>query len=182
MNKTEEKQSKKRLILILVIVLAGLIIIGSAGVIVWDVFFREPDVILTPDYAPQEEEENGETIPGDDDTKLEKPEGGGSVSMIWSKEVTIDLSDKQATLLFGNPGKSNVDVVVQLVIQDEIIIQSGKLVPDKQVKTLDLLPGTEKKLAPGGYNGKFVILYYDQENGEKAILNSDIPLTITVKE
>ncbi len=168
---------KKRNVLIVLLLLITLIAIG---VTVWALFFREPTVTLAPDYAPQEMEANAETIPGDSGEKLDQPEGGGSVSLTYSKELTIDLSDKKASLLFANPGKSNQDMVVQVVIQDTVIIQSGLLTPGNQVTALDLLEGAEKQLAEGGYDGKFVVLYYNPDTGEKAILNTEIPLSITV--
>ncbi len=73
-------------------------------------------------------------------------------------------------------------MVVQLVIQDEILIQSGLITPGNKVQTLDLLNGAEKKLQPGGYDGKLVVLYYNQQNGEKAVLNTEISVTVTVVE
>ncbi len=168
---------KKRNLLILLLLLITLI---AVGITVWALFFREPSVPLAPDYAPQETEENAESIPDDTGEKLENPQGGGSVSLTYSKEVTIDLSDKTASLLFANPGKSNQDVVVQIVIQDTVIVQSGLLKPGNQVTGLGLLEGAEKKLAEGGYDGKFVVLYYNPDSGEKAILNTEIPLSVTV--
>jgi hypothetical protein len=126
-----------------------------------------------------------ETIPGD----AGRPEGsqdlsygGGSVSLTYMREVTVDLSEKQAKLLFANPGKSNQDMVIQIIIQDVVICQSGTLTPGHQVKMLDLLKGTEKLLSAGVYEGKFNILYYHPESGEKAIVNTEIPVTITVQD
>ena len=69
---------------------------------------------------------------------------------------------------------------VQVVIQDTILVQSGTLQPGKQVTTLNLLAGAEKQLSPGGYDGKLVILFYDEVTGEKAVVNTEIPVTITV--
>ncbi len=172
------KTEGKKILLIILI----LITVIAVGITVWAVWFRKPATVLTPDYAPQETEQNVEKIEGDESEKLEAPEGGGAVSLIYTKEVSIDLSEKQATLLFGNPGKSNQDMVVQLVIQDEIIVQSGLITPGNQVKSLDLLDGAEKKLRAGGYDGKLVVLYYNQENGEKAVINTEILVTITVAE
>ncbi len=168
---------KKRNLAVLLLLLITLIAIG---ITVWALFFRSPAVPLAPDYAPQETEAHAETIPGDSGEKLDQPQGGGSVSLTYSKEVTIDLSDKTASLVFANPGKSNQDMVVQIVIQDVVLVQSGLLTPGNQVTTLELLDGAEKQLAEGGYEGKFVVLYYDPVSGEKAILNTEIPLNITV--
>ena len=47
---------------------------------------------------------------------------------------------------------------------------------------LNLLDGAEKKLAAGGYDGKIVVLYYDRTSGEKAMVNTEIPVTVTVTE
>lgn len=166
----------KRLIIILT-----LITTAAVGVTVWTVFFRD-NTILAPDYAPVEKEEHAETIPGDTGEKMESEKGGGSVSLSYSDNVTIDLSDRQASLLFGNPGRSNQDMVLQIVIQDTVIVQSGTLSPGNQVTTLNLLPGAEKRLIPGGYEGKFAVFYYSVETGEKAMVNTEIPVSITIQE
>ena len=176
MEKTEKKKDKTRLLILLLL----LITLLAVCVTVWALFFRDSGPALAPDYAPQEMEQHAETIPDDSDEKLDKPEGGGSVSLTYSNKVTIDLSDKAAALYFANPGKSNQDMVIQITIQDTVIVQSGTLVPGQQVKLLDLLEGAEKQLSAGGYEGKFVVLYYDQTSGEKAMVNTEIPITINV--
>ena len=176
MEKTEKKKDKTRLLILLLL----LITLLAVCVTVWALFFRDSGPALAPDYAPQEMEQHAETIPDDSDEKMAKPEGGGSVSLTYSNKVTIDLSDKAAALYFANPGKSNQDMVLQITIQDTVIVQSGTLVPGQQVKLLDLLEGAEKQLSAGGYEGKFVVLYYDQESGEKAMVNTEIPVTINV--
>ncbi len=169
------KKEKKLILLLLAVTLA------AVAVTVWALFFRAPAVVLAPDYAPQETEAHAETIGDDTGEKMDQPQGGGSVSLTYSKDVTIDLSDKRAQLYFANPGKSNQDMVVQIVIQDTVLVQSGLLTPGNQVTQLDLLSGADRQLAPGGYEGKFVVLYYDPVSSEKAILNTEIPLTITVQ-
>ena len=177
----QKKQANKTTIIIAVL---ALITVAALGVTMWALFLREPDdnnkVILAPDYAPQNKEENAETIPDDTGDKMENPQGGGAVSLTYSNEVTIDLSDKAAALYFANPGKSNQDMVIQIAIQDTIILQSGTLSPGNQVKLLNLLEGAEDMLQPGGYEGKFIVLYYDQTSGEKAMVNTEIPITINV--
>jgi len=181
MNQTENKSQKRTTILIVIL---AVITVAALCVTMWALFLREPDdsnkVILAPDYAPQEKEENAETIPDDTGDKMENPEGGGAVSLTYSNEVTIDISDKAAGLYFANPGKSNQDMVIQIAIQDTIILQSGTLSPGNQVKLLNLLEGAEDMLQPGGYEGKFIVLYYDQTSGEKSMVNTEIPITINV--
>lgn len=86
-----------------------------------------------------------------------------------------------AELYFVNPGKSNQDMVLQLVIQDEVVARSGKISPGKQVHKLELLEDAAKKLQSGGYEGKFTVLYYQPDSGEKSIVNTEIPVNITVE-
>lgn len=176
MGRYENQKSKSNLLIPILLIITVIAIC----VTVWALFFRDSGPALAPDYAPQEEEQNAETIPNDTGEKMENPEGGGSVSLTYSREVSIDLSDETATLLFANPGKSNQDMVLQIVIQDTVIVQSGTLKPGNQVTALDLLDGAAKKLSAGTYEGNFNVLYYNPETGEKAIVNTEIPITITV--
>lgn len=171
----EKKDNSKKLIPIL-----AMITVIALGVTVWALFFRDSGPVLAPDYAPQEEEQHAETIPNDDGEKMEQPDGGGSVSLSYSREVTIALGEKTAKLYFANPGKSNQDIVLQLVVQDQVILQSGTLKPGNQVTSLELLNRAAKMLSEGGYEGKFVVLYYHPETGEKAVVNTEIPVSITV--
>lgn len=176
MEKHEESsKARNPLIPILVCITAAALCITA-----WTLFSRDPDPPpLTPDRAPQEEQ-RVETIPGDSGEKIDNPEGGGSVSLTYSRDVTVDLKGKCATLFFANPGKSNQDIVLQIVIRNTVIVQSGLLTPGNQVTTLALLDGAAGKLSNGVYEGNFNVLYYDPITGEKAIVNTEIPITITV--
>ena len=174
-----EKQEKKKTWLIIALIIC---IVICLGVTIWALFFRQIGPTLTPDYAPQQLEQNAKPIEDDDDTKLDAPEGGGSVSLSYATTITIDLSEEKAFLMFANPGKSTQDMVVQVVVQDTVLVQSGRLAPGNEVKTLDLLDDAVKMLSHGGYDGKFVILFYDTQSGEKAIVNTEIPISITVVE
>lgn len=176
-QKNENNDKRKKLIIILLII----ILLITIGVTVWALFFREAGPVLAPDYAPQQSEENAEPIDENDNgDKLQQQQGGGAVSLTYSKEVSIDLSEKKVDLMFANPSKSNQDMMIQLVIQDTVVVQSGILSPGYKVTKLDLLKNA--KLSEGEYKGKFVVLYYQQDTGEKAMINTEIPLTITVKE
>lgn len=179
MNQTENKNQKRTTIIIIIL---ALITVAALCVTMWALFFRGPSVTLTPDYAPQKEEIHAKPIPDDTGDKMEADEGGGAVSLTYGTNVSIILSNETATLMFANPGKSTQDMVVQVVIQDTILVQSGRLTPGNQVTTLDLLDGAAKMLSPGGYEGKLVVLYYDPDTGEKAIVNTEIPVTISVVE
>lgn len=71
---------------------------------------------------------------------------------------------------------------MQIVVQDTVIAQSGTISPGKLVEKLDLLQGSADMLAPGGYNGEFKVLYYQPDTHEKTIVNTEIPVNITVEQ
>lgn len=135
--------------------------------------------VLIPDLAPDETEPNVETIPNDTSTKADST-NGGSVRLTYSDKVTIDLSEEVVTLYFGNPGRSNQDMILRIVIQDEVIAQSGLIPSGYQVETIALLPDVASLLQVGKYSGKFMIFYYDQKTSELATVNTEIPITVVV--
>jgi hypothetical protein len=165
--------AKKRFILLLLVV--GLLVTGCS----WP---WEKEEIFVPDIAPEETEPNVETIPGDTVPDATAPAGGGSVSLSYSNRVMVDLSDKMVALYFANPARSNQDVILQIVVGEEIIVQSGLIPAGCQVNSLALLPDVASKLHNGGYNGKFVLYYYDRQTGEKATVSTEIPIYIGVSK
>ncbi|MDO4340617.1 MAG: hypothetical protein Q4C91_21465 [Eubacteriales bacterium] len=175
METKEKKKDRKKILVILLLLITAI----AVGVTVWALFFRDTTPVLAPDYAPVEEEENAEDIENEEDTeKMEADEGGGAVSMSYQKNVTISLANQTAALMFQNPSKSVNDMVLQLIIvsadgTETVIAQSGTIHPGKQVDELALLDGAAQ-LSEGTYNGKFNILYYDPDTGEKAIVNGSI--------
>ena len=177
----EENKTHRTTMRIVIIVLSVLLVLAIC-LIVWAVWFRKekPTTVLSPDYAPVELEENAVPIGDSDSAKVENPEGGGGVGLEYTKDVKIDLSRGVAELYFANPSRSNQDMLVQLVIHDEVIIQSGRLTPGNAVEKLKLLDGLNVQLEEGVYEGKYVVYFYQQDTGEKAILNTEIPVTITV--
>lgn len=159
-----------------------LITVAAVAVTVWALFFRTPDVHLAPDYAPVEKERFAQPIP-DDKVEQETAEpGSGSVSLTYSNEVSVDLSSGRAELLFANPGRSNQDMVLQIVIQENVILQSGRIAPGNQVTQLELFDDAAGLLSPGGYEGSLFVFYYDQISGEKAMVNTEVPVSVTVIE
>lgn len=167
-----EKNSK------LLTVILAVIAILAVCVAVWALSFRTPTPTLPPDNDPSTEEH---AVPMDDDDggeKLPQPTGGGAVNITYSNEVTISLAEDSASLLFANPSRSNQSMVLDLIVQDTTILRSGALSPGNQLKTLPLLDTA--KLSPGRYNGKFQVRFYDPDTKEQALLNTEIPVSITV--
>lgn len=174
-QRSRDKQS-------LLVYILLLITVAAVCVTVWALFFREPDIQLAPDYAPVATEKHAQPIPNDAGGQTAAEPGSGSVSLTYSGEVDIDLSSRSVSLLFANPGRSNQDMVLQIVIQGTVILQSGRITPGNQVTTLELTADAAGMLSPGGYEGSFLIFYYDLSSGEKAIVNTEIPISVTVTE
>lgn len=166
-----ERQKKLNIIFVVVIVLL-------LGIIVY--FLIEKGKNLKPDYAPGEIDERAVYTP-DDDKKLKSSEGGGAVSMSYSNVVSVDLKKKKIKLFFKNPSKSNQEIVLQIVIEQNgkeyVIAKTDRIPAGYSVYEMKLL---NTSLVKGGYKGKFSIAYYDEKTLEKAVLNTNIPITISV--
>ena len=175
-QRPEKSDRKSRWIILLLL----LLLLIAIGVTLWALFFRE-ETTLTPDYAPRREDKYAQSLDDQGDEKLEQVQGGGAVSLTYSTKVTVTLDDGMASVYFANPSKSNQDMVLQLVVQDVILAQSGRLSPGKQLDTLELLEGAASRRQPGGYNGQFVVLFYQPDTGEKTIVNTEIPVDVTVQ-
>lgn len=170
------KHPDKQMFLIFLLLL---ITVCAVCVSVWALFFRTPAAVLTPDHAPALEA-YAQPIPGDEEKSAEAQPGCGSVSLTYSNQVDIQLANQKATLLFANPGRSNQNVMVELVIQDQTILKSGTIVPGNQVTELELAHEVATMLMPGGYDGVFLIHFYDPVSGEKSIVTTEIPVFVLV--
>lgn len=174
-------QNNKKTKILIILLSIGIVI--CIAVTVWAVFFREPKKVISPDYAPGKLDPNAEKITGDDQGKLETPAGGGAISLQYEDRVTIDLSEKKAYLNYSNPSRSTQNIVLQIVIRDQVIVQSERIEPGYRVKELPLLSGAEKLLSEGVYTGAaFRILSYDPETGEKAMIDTQAEITVTVQK
>ena len=144
-----------------------------------------PSKVLEPDYPQMTEDPNADTIPDDDSEKPVVSNGGGSVTISFMDNVTYSLSTGELSLYYQNPNASTHNVVVQVILEsgeDEYLLaQSGILTPGHQVTTLQADAGAPQ-LSVGGYNGKLKLLFYDPETGERAIVDTDIPCTVSVVE
>ena len=84
------------------------------------------------------------------------------------------------TLRFENPSRSYNNIVLQMVLQDTLIFQSGLITPGKQLREIALADGIAERLQDGGYQAKFVVSFYDPDTNEKAIVNTELPITVDV--
>jgi hypothetical protein len=165
------------------LIIAGLSLITAAaiGTTVWSVWFRSPGV-LNPDYAAKETEKDAEKIEGGESSDKGESAEGGRLNIVYSHEVTIDLSERKANLLIGNLAKSQHNIVAEIVIQDEIIVQSGAIQPGYRVVGLDIREGAERLLRAGVYKGTIRLYMYDKQTNEREMLSSEIAAEIQVTE
>lgn len=174
------QEEKKKNYMGIMIVAMLIITLLAVSITIWALFFREAEVI-EPTYAAVELEPNAELLEEDEeDEDLEAPEGGGAVSVVYMTSVSVDLNQGTVSLFYENPSKSTQDAVVQVVIQDVVIAESGRLEAGYGIKELSLLDSVT--LSQGIYEGTMVLMYYDPETGEKAMVNTEIPVEIEVYE
>ena len=174
----ESKSSRSRIIIMILLLL---ITISAVGITIFTLTQDHSQPTIAPDYAPQQVDSNADKMEETDESKLEAEEGGGAVGLTYSTAVSIDISDGTAAILFQNPPRSTQDMVLQLVVgegDEETVLGESDLIPvGYSLSTMNVTEAS--RLSPGGYEGKFRVLYYNTETGEKAVVNTEIPVEIT---
>ena len=166
----------------IVMVALVLITIISLGITVYTLLLDKDKEVLAPDYAKPEVEENAEPFGNQNAEQYEQSENGGAVDIIYEKDVEINLSENKVYLMFGNPKKSNHDMLIQIVIKDLLVSESGMLKSGNRVTELNLQDDVKNKLISGQYEGEYRIYFYDCISAEKAMVDVTIPIVITVNE
>lgn len=171
-NKKENKKNNK------IIIILVFIIVICIGIIVYLTLIKKPKEL---EYNPGIIDKNAIFTESDED-KLEKKDGGGAVSLSYSKDVTIDLKNKKVSLHFKNPSRSTQSIVLQIVIiQDDkniVIAESNRIPPGYSINNLALI---NELSINENIKGVFNVMYYDDETEEKAIVNTNIPINIKFK-
>ena len=177
-------QKKFQNVLIVVLCVITVVCLCVTG---WAVFLR-PAQTETPDYAPVELEPNAEPAdedPADASAAPQVAEGGGSVTLSYTKSIKVIRTTRTVELYYQNPSSSYNNVSLQVVLVDKngqevVIAQSGLLAPGSKITSLPL--STDINLPTGEYSGRFEVGFYDPKSGEKAIVNSKVEsLTIDVQ-
>ena len=159
------------------LILATIIALLAICVAVWALFFRAPEAPADPEISPVADEHLTPTDDGDDE-KMPQAEGGGAVNITYSNEVTISLADATATVQITNPTRSNQSMLIQLMIQDVKVGQSGTIPPGNQLAVIPL--NENITIEPGSYDGKFQLLFFDVKTNQQANLTTSIPVTIRI--
>ena len=148
--------------------LVGVVALVAIGVAIWALLFRTPAPPAIPDIAPAVEDNAQPTGEGED--KMPQAQGGGAVNLTYSDQVTLSL---QVT----NPARSNQSMLLQVVVQDVVVAQSGTLPPGNRLEALPLSEGV--RLSPGQYEGRFTIWFYHPD-GSRAQVSTEVPIALTV--
>ena len=159
------------------LILATIVALLAICVAVWALFFRAPETPADPEISPVADEHLTPTDDGDDE-KMPQAEGGGAVNITYSNEVTISLADAAATVQITNPTRSNQSMLIQLMIQDVKVGQSGTIPPGNQLAVIPL--NENITIEPGSYDGKFQLLFFDVKTNQQANLTTSIPVTIRI--
>ena len=162
-----------------------LLLLGLAGVTTILIHLGIPSIPTIDPYNPlPDQDPYSEAMEDDESVKGVSDEGGGHVAMIYTLNATLDLSDGKISMSFKNPNESNHDAVLQMYIisgdSETLIAQSGLIKAGYSLSRLDKI---EKSaiLKEGRYKGKYKVIYYNPDTGERALVESDITdLEITV--
>lgn len=153
---------------VLLAALVSVCVTVTVMLLLWNALTNKP---LLPDRPPDQVDENA-VMEDDGNGKMNPPDGGGGLSLEYIKEITIDLTEKTASLYFKNSGESLENAVLMLVIQDTVILQSDLLPPGSSLTTMPL-PEKGIPLQKGNYDGAFVVQFF-HDNGEVSQVNSRI--------
>ena len=159
------------------LILATVVALLAICVAVWALFFRAPETTADPEISPVADEHLTPTDDGDDE-KMPQAEGGGAVNITYFNEVTISLADATAAVQITNPTRSNQSMLIQLMIQDVKVGQSGTIPPGNQLAVIPL--NENITIEPGSYDGKFQLLFFDVKTNQQANLTTSIPVTIRI--
>lgn len=127
-------------------------------------------------------------IPNKDDTseKVTSEEGGGAVSLVYTKDVQIKLSTEVAGIYYNNPNASNHDIVIELYIVSGdtgyFLGRSGLVPAGSSIYEMSIAD-RQVEIKEGEYEGLYKVSFYNPETGERAIVDSQIAgITVTVTQ
>lgn len=126
--------------------------------------------------------------PIEDDTseKVSSEDGGGSVSLIYTKNADVNLATETAKIYYKNPNSSNHDVVIELYIVsngEHYFLGKSGLIPAGNALFELSIADREVELKAGEYEGLYRLSFYNPETGERAVVDSNIAgITVMVTE
>ena len=169
----------------LVAIASIITVIAVAVVLLFFLLGREQPPVIVPDHPLPPIDVD--IVPDTDgkETQAQSPEGGGSVSMIYTLSAKITLSTGNVDIHFKNPKASNHSVAMQFYVvsggEEYLVAESGLIPSGNGLYTLKV---SEKapQLSEGTYEGLYRVMYYDPITGVRAHVQSDISdVVVSVK-
>ena len=160
----------------LVTLLTLLAMIAAATVLIIGLLSNPKPPVINPDHPLPDIDPDIEVLP-DDDEKVNSEGGGGFVSMVYTKDVTVSLSTNKAKIFYQNPNKSNHSVVLELYLvssdTEYFLGRTGLIPAGSAIYAMDVSE-RDANIRAGIYTGLYRTFYYDPITGERAALSSDI--------
>ena len=160
----------------LVTLLTLLAMIAVATVLIIGLLSNPKPPVINPDHPLPDIDPDIEVLP-DDDEKVNSEGGGGFVSMVYTKDVTVSLSTNKAKIFYQNPNKSNHSVVLELYLvssdTEYFLGRTGLIPAGNAIYQIDVTE-RDANIRAGIYTGLYRTFYYDPITGERAALSSDI--------
>ncbi len=141
-------------------------------------------IVIDPDHPLPPVDSNQTPLDGDSSEKAEVEEGGGSVSLVFKLDATLDLSTGAITISYENPNSSTHNIILDMYIlsggEEYLIARSGLLEPGYGLTSMELLEDAPA-LTEGVYTGLFRVHSFDPVTGEQSFVVPEMPgLNITV--
>ncbi len=170
---------KKIIKLMSVVCVAAIVMLCATSCGLFEFLFGDEGQILPPDYPPMETDPNQEKIDGDE--TVPPSQSGGSITISYTPTVTVDLSDKTISFSYANT-QSNQNVVLRLSVADTLLGESATINPGNKLTTMTLNDDAAAKLQVGGYDGVFVVGFYNVDTNEKSMVDTRLEVTVNVQE
>ena len=136
--------------------------------------------VVNDGYEPQPTKAPEEIKEGDITSN-----SAGQMSLMYSLDAKLTLSENKIDMFFVNPHNSYRDVVVELYVLNEdemvLIAETGLIPIGTGVETMEFKTDSAL-LSNGSYRAEYIVRAFDPNSGELSILNSeisDVVLTVT---
>lgn len=159
------------ILLLLLLALLALLLMGGK-----DTPANSPGSI-SPDRPLPSVDAAAEKLEGDDSEKPDVKPGGGSLSLVYTLEASVNVSSGDIQIRFENPNESTHNVALDMYLVSEgkeyLVAQSDLLEAGYGLKHLKLLENAPE-LSEGIYAGLYRLHCYDPITGEELVLTPEI--------
>lgn len=168
-NSTEKTKNRRLSWLFLLLLLLGLVF---GGIGAWRMWFRPAE----SHFNQVELDLNAERVESGEGSDTE--DGMMNASFTVGQTVTVDVSDDIVHFYYVNPVDSSHDTVVSIVIDDQVIAESGRVKPGYGLTEIDGVDITG--LDYGTYEGTVEMVYYNPETGVRSMTTGSVAVDISI--